>query len=83
MSKRMTSVGPRYGRLAVPEDLPWPSGVERHGRKTRAEMLAAFRAHYGRQKAEAELALNLSDDELIVETYLGTYVMRDCQEVTE
>lgn len=27
--------------------------------------------------------LSLPDDELIVETYLGPYAMRNCQEVTE
>lgn len=66
MSERMTGcAGPGVG------------GIEEWGRKTRPEMIAAFRRHYEQQRDEAERALALTDDELTVTTYLGTWAMKN------
>lgn len=81
MSDRMTSIQPKYGQNARPE--PWPIGIENYGRKTRTEMLTAWREHYEHQKQQAELALDLADDELVVHTFLGSFAQRNKVEVTE
>ena len=70
----MTGVHPRGGPMGL--------GVQDYGRKTRAEMVAQYRAHFEHQRAEAEAALAVADDDLVVETYLGSLVMRDRREVT-
>lgn len=76
MSERMTAVGPR-------ERIPGVSGPARIGRKSRAEMLADFRRYHETRAETARIALALTDDELIVETYLGLYAQRGKTEVTE
>lgn len=59
------------------------SGIETYGRVTRDEMIQRFREHYDRQLRQAREALALTDDELIVTTYLGSYAQRGKTEVTE
>ena len=67
MSERMTSASaPRHGVVGIAE---W-------GRVTRPEMVSRFRASYAAQKAEAERAPVLPDDEIVVETYVGVNVQR-------
>lgn len=78
MSDRMTSCTPRDKSIRPPI-----SGVADHGRQGRAKMIAFFRSYYEHQKAEADAALALTDDELIVETYVGSIVRRGATEVTD
>jgi hypothetical protein len=82
VSDRMILYPARYGSVH-PEHIPWPCGFQSHGRKTRAEMLTKWRDYYERQKQEAELALDLADDELTVHTFLGTWARRNEEEVTD
>lgn len=80
MAERMTDIGPR----SVPDE--WKGagiGIAHHGRETRADMIAAYRAHYQRQLAKAQYALGLTDDELIVETYTGVWARNNRKEVTD
>jgi hypothetical protein len=58
-------------------------GLSVYGRKTRADMLAYWRRHYQRQLEEAQAALALTDDQLIVKTYVGAFAQKNVQEVTE
>lgn len=76
MTERFTGVQPRR-RLKEASFL----GVSARGRVDRRTMLAVYRDHYERQRREAEIALAVKDDELVVETYLGSVVMRDREEV--
>ena len=76
MSDRMTSVHPRTR-------VPGISGIAHYGRETRADMLVAYRKHYQRQLEQAEAALALTDEELIVTTYVGVWAQRNEKEVTE
>jgi hypothetical protein len=46
-------------------------------------MLAAFRRHHERQIEIANYALSLTDAELIVETFTGTWARNNPKEVTE
>lgn len=78
MSERMTHVGARKV-----EDRPKIPGIETYGRHTRTEMIRRFRDYYERQLRDARSALALTDDELIVTTYLGSYAQRGKTEVTE
>lgn len=80
MTSRMTGIRPRNIR---PEWIGRGVGFQMYGRKTRAELIRRYRQHYLNQAAEAEYALSLSDDELIVETYLGPMAQNDPQEVTD
>lgn len=57
-------------------------GIADNGLRTREEMIRFFRTYYEQQRDEAELALSLTDDELVVETYLGPIVMRNRRVVT-
>ena len=75
MSDRQTSIRPRDRSIRVGGYVAW-------GRKTRAEMLAEYRRYYRVLAIKAQTALALSDDELIVETYLGPYAQRRREEVT-
>lgn len=80
MSDRLTSVGPRnvdskFGGRGI--------GFEHYGGKSRKAMIAAYRQHYAGKLAEATYALSLSDDELIVETYVGAYSQKGRKEVTD
>jgi len=74
MSDRMTGVRMPGNNLR---------GFAMYGRKTRAEAIAEYRAHYRRQLQEAEQALSAPDSLLVVETYLGPYAQRNREEVKE
>jgi hypothetical protein len=78
MSERMTHIGAREVG-----DRPKVQGIEAYGRLTRAEMIRRFRDYHERQLRDAQAALALNDDELIVTTYRGTYAQRGKREVTE
>lgn len=52
-------------------------GVADFGRKTRAEMIQQYRDYYEHQRDEAIRALAVADSELVVETYLGPYAMKN------
>lgn len=71
-------MGERYTSASA----PGCSGIADPGRKSRAQMIAEFRIFYEFQRAEAEHALSLSDDEITVETYVGAYVQRRKEVVT-
>jgi len=79
MSERMTSIHPRKDV----EGDTFGMGYANYGRKTRTEMIEKFREYFENQRAQAELALSLTDDQLVVHTYLGPYAMRNREEVTE
>jgi hypothetical protein len=71
MSERMTDItGPGVG------------GLMEYGRKSRAEMIASFRAYHERQREQAERALAIPDEDLTVTTFLGPYAMRNREVVT-
>lgn len=73
MSDRMTGVRPRAGGASY---ALW-------GRESRADAIEAYRKFYRHQLAEAAAALAWKDDELLVETYLGSWAQKDRKEVTE
>jgi len=74
MSERMTGIqGPKGSGV----------GLEDYGRKTRPEMLATYRRYYQHQLEQAQTALALTDDQLTVTTYLGSWAGRNPQVVTE
>jgi hypothetical protein len=75
VSDRQTSIAPRDRNVRVGGCAAW-------GRKTRAEMIAEYRRYYRSQAIEAQSALALTDEDLIVETYLGPYAQRNREEVT-
>ncbi len=80
MSDRLTSCGPRDCAAA------WRGhgvGWSEYGLQTRAAMIEQFRRHYRAQMAKAEYALSLTDDELIVETYVGPWAMKNKREVVD
>lgn len=86
MSERQTSVGPRpQGHRAAPRTASGHviPGIAAYGRKTRPEMIEAFRRHYQRQLEEAQAALALTDEQLIVKTYVGAWARKGEKEVTE
>lgn len=62
---------------------PGVTGFAVQGRATHAEAVAAYRQHYEHQLAEAQRALAIPDDELVVETFLGLYAMRNRQSITK
>jgi len=62
---------------------PGTPGLMDYGRKTRAEMVAAYRRYYEHQRAEAERALAVADDDLIVTTFLGPYAMKNREVVLQ
>lgn len=70
MSERMTEA-----------DAPGVTGLAEWGRKTRAEMIAAFRRFHQERLDEAMKALALPDDQITTTTYLGPYARRNEQEV--
>jgi hypothetical protein len=74
MSERLTSV-------AAPG--VWGSGYAEHGRKTRAEMIAAYRQLHTQKMQEAQAALAVPDEDLKVTTYLGAWARKNVREVTE
>jgi hypothetical protein len=82
MSERQTSIGPRPQghRTASGNVIP---GISVYGRETRPAMIERFRRHYQRQLEEAQAALALTDDQLIVKTYVGSWARKGEKEVTE
>jgi hypothetical protein len=81
MSTRETSISPKPGhRTEGGQVIP---GIAEHGRKTRAEMIELFRRRYRQQLEEAQAALALTDDDLIVRTYVGAWARKNEQVVTE
>lgn len=58
------------------------AGIAEYGRKTRPEMIARFREHFQHQLAEAQRALAVPDDQLVVSTGRGSFA-KNRQEVTE
>jgi hypothetical protein len=72
MSERMTDISGGDGT---------PGWME-YGRKSRAEMIAAYRRVYEHQLAEAERALAVPDDELVVTSFLGVHVQRSREGVS-
>lgn len=57
------------------------AGFQSHGRKTRAEMTAAYRDYYAREAARAEKALSVPDEDLVVETFVGTFATKNMEVV--
>ena len=51
-------------------------GWQEYGRQTREHMIARFRRNAQIAKEEAERILAATDDEFVVETYLGPIAMR-------
>jgi hypothetical protein len=62
---------------------PKIQGIEAYGRHDRAEMIRRFRDYHERQLRDAQAALALTDEDLIVTTYLGSFAQRGRTEVTE
>jgi len=81
MSERMTSVGPRDSSNFPNKGIG--VGIADYGRKTRSEMIETFRKYHQRQLEISQAALALTDDELIVHTYVGVWAERKKSEVTE
>lgn len=75
MAERYTTVRPRL------RSTPIVAGISHHGRKSRREMLSAFRDFYSARLQEATAALRLSDDEIVVETHLNCVCPKNVQEV--
>jgi hypothetical protein len=75
VSERMTSI-------FLPS-LGLGSGFADWGRKTRPDMIARMRRHAQIQKEEAERILAASDEEFVVETYVGVHVRNKLEVVTE
>ena len=82
MSERQTSIGPRpeYRRT---ENGVTIVGLSVYGRETRAAMIERYRRHKQRELEEAQAALALTDEQLIVKTYIGAWARKNEQEVTE
>jgi hypothetical protein len=82
MSDRLTSIGPRaeYRRT---ESGVVIVGMSVYGRETRVEMIRQYRAAKQRDLEEAQAALALTDEQLIVKTYVGAWARKNEQEVTE
>lgn len=78
MSERYTSIEPRER-----SNTPVGIGLNGYGRKTRAEMIEAYRRYYQAQFETAQAALKLEDDELIVETFTGLWSQRGKTEVVD
>jgi hypothetical protein len=53
------------------------SGIADWGKKTVPEMIAMLRKYAEHERAVAEAILAASDDQFLVETYTGVYVMRN------
>jgi hypothetical protein len=81
MSERMTHVGPR-DRTKIPHPT-LGVGLEAYGRHDRPEMIRRLREFHQAYLEQAQAVLALTDDELIVTTYLGSYAQRGKTEVTE
>lgn len=77
----MTRVRPR-NRNHAPVGLR-NGGVVNPGRHTRAEMIAEYRSYYQWTLEQAQAAIAVADDDLIVETYLGPWALKNMTEVTD
>lgn len=75
MSDRLTSVRVKGMRQGL--------GFADYGRHGRAEMIAKLRRIAELDKATAEKILAATDDQFIVETYVGVWAQRNLVEVTE
>ena len=53
------------------------AGLRLHGRVDRAEAIAEFRGYYEHQLAEAQKALAVADEDLVVVTYRGNGPRQD------
>ena len=82
MSNRETSIGPRPKGHRTVSGAVIP-GISVYGLKTRAEMIEIFRRRYLQQLEEAQAALALTDEDLIVKTYVGPWARKGEREVTE
>lgn len=58
-------------------------GFASRGRLTRAEAIQAFREHFEHVRADADAALAVPDEDLVVETYLGLHTRRRREDVKE
>lgn len=56
-------------------------GYQEYGRQTREHMIARYRRNAQIAKEEAERILAASDDEFVVETYLGPFAQRQREEI--
>lgn len=56
-------------------------GWQEYGRQTREHMIARYRRNAQIAKEEAERILAASDDEFVVETYLGPFAQRQREEI--
>lgn len=74
MSARFTSCTTQIPGIPNPTE---------HGRKTRAESIANYRRHFEKQLAQAQTALAVPDEDLVVTTYLGSYAHRNPKVVTD
>lgn len=81
MSELMTHVGPR-DKDAIPHPI-MGTGISAYGRHARTEMITRFRDYHQKNLERAQAALALTDDELIVTIYRGSYAQRGKTEVTE
>lgn len=82
MSDRFTAVHPREGFSRTKNGI-LIEGFANYGRENRGEMVQEFRKYYARRFEVAQAALALTDDQIIVETYLGSIAQNKRQEVTE
>jgi len=77
MTERMTGVH-------FPGVTGWPlNGFQDRGRQNRAEMISEFRRMAAIAKQQAEAILAASDEDFVVETYLGSVVTRNREPVIE
>lgn len=56
-------------------------GIAEWGRLTRPQMIARYRDHYQRQLADAQKALDVADEDILVRTYLGPWAMKNIEVV--
>ena len=55
----------------------WGAGYAVHGKSSIADMLGLIRAHAFSQKQMAEAVLAASDNDFLVETYVGVHVRKN------
>lgn len=72
MSARMTSI-----------KAPGIAGIAVYGRETRAEMIVRYHKHAEHLMREAQAAMAVTDDELVVTTYSGPWARTNEKVVTE
>jgi hypothetical protein len=79
MSERETSIRPRDPE--VDRGNLRGMAIAAYGRVSRVEMIQRYRDYHRRALESAQIALSLTDDELIVETYLGPFAQKNLEEV--